>query len=408
MDKKIEYLKSIVNPITEELDEVLIMTSEISDRFCDLSNSIKQLSYVAGIVVGRRTGVVMDLIGEAVNVFGQIKADDERDIAMRQVLMKKIELANLKLGVVISARKNLANQIDSFYELLCIEIIRPYDETKREEFEKLYGAACLDAFEMYVSIYYFIQVCDFMIEEFNAWIKYKHNSEFEIPSKSYILDFILNELIFPRGLKNGLDNRNLYAGFWLLSKRESIIGGAMLKVLIEGEKIEASKKKGFYSESYKKTNILKRESFLYLKTYVNEIWNVVEQDKTGNLKVITDSIIYKQAKDVCNIKSPIFYFFIRAYVVVFCFFIIGNYKNIASVFGTGLIACVPIAFVFSLVCKFFLWSNNVKSEGSCLESIFKFIVAVLSLGTIPILVKAYENKDISFNNYIVYLKKEYN
>lgn len=309
MDKKTEAIKSLVIPIEIELLEVLNMSSQISDRFSDISNNIKQISNVVSILGSKKTGAAVGLFGEVVNMFGGIKADDERQRALRKVLMKKIELANLKLDIVTNFRNDLSKKSDPLFRLLEEEINRPYDENHKEEFSSLYGSACLDAFDLYVSTFYLIQVCDFLIGEFNAWIKFKHNSEFEVPDKSYILDFVLNKMIFPNGLKNGLENRNAFAGIWLLSKRESIIAGSLYKKFIEGKKIEDTKEKGFYSGSYKKKKILKRESFIYLKEYINETDKIVKVDKTDHLKIITNSIIYKQGKDACNIKSSFFYFF---------------------------------------------------------------------------------------------------
>lgn len=409
MDKRSEAIKSIVTPIEIELLEVLNMSSEISDRFNDISNNIKQLSNVVSILGSKKTGAAMGLFGEVVNMFGEIKADDERERALRKVLIKKIELANLKLGVVTNFRNDLSNKIDPLFRLLEEEINRPYDENRREEFSQLHGTTCLDAFDLYVSTFYLIQVCDFMIGEFNAWIKYKHNSEFEVPDKSYILDFVLNKMIFPNGLKNGLENRNSFAGIWLLPKRESIIAGSMYKKFIEGKKIEDNKEKGFYSGSYKKKKILKRESFIYLKEYINETDKIVEQDKTDHLKIITDSIIYKQAKDVCNIKSSFFYFFRAAFIVIFGFYIISAGTSEEPFFSgliSGLIGSLSVAFAFGLLGRFLIWADNVKSDGGCLESLFKLIVGVLSLGTIPLMVRSYKNKEINFNKYIVNLKKE--
>lgn len=403
-DKRLESLKELIIPIEKELIEISNMAVEISEKFQGISRDIESLSGSIGVLAGRKAGAITSLAGGIFSVIGDMRADEERQRALRKLLPKKQELANLKTSLITSFRDSMNNKIESLSLLLIEEVNRPYDETNRAEYEDLYGNSCLDAFDLYVSTYYMIQLCDFMLLEFSAWIEYKHESGYESPDKSFVLDVVLNEIIFPNGLKNGISTDSSNAGIWLLTKRDSILAGSMYKKFVEGKKIEENKKNGFYSESYKKTRVVERESFKSLKTYVGEIEKTISEDKTGNLKILTNSNIYKQASSICNIRSPKKYFFNVAFLTVF---IIGLLQVISGKesFLKILMYSFIFALIHSLVTRFWLWQKNVvSSEGGCLNSLFelmfKLLITVLSLGTVPLLVYLYEKKENKFEIFV--------
>jgi hypothetical protein len=401
-NKKLESLKLLIIPIEKEMLEITNMASEISEKFQGISRNIKSLSGVVGGLAGRKAGVVTSLVGEVFSVFGDIRADEERQRALRKLLPKKIELANLKTGIISQFRDNLNNQIESLSLLLIEEVNRPYDETKYAEYEDLYGNSCLDAFDLYVSSYYMIQLCDFMLIEFSTWIKYKHESGVESPDKSVVLDIVLNEIIFPNGLKNGLSTSSSNAGIWLLSKRESIISGSMYKTFSEGKRKEVKYE----------IRIFKRKSFISLKTYVSEIKKTASEDKTDNLKILTNSSIYKQANNICNIRSPKKYFFNIAFLVMFSLLFITGIKEIiikgisVDIILNVLLVSIVIAFIHSLVTLFWLWQKNIESDFSFYELIFKFLITVISLGTVPLFVYLYERKENRFEKFINKLRTD--
>lgn len=409
-DKKLESLKELIIPIEKEMIEISKMAAEVSEKFQEISRNIESLSGVMSFLVGRKTGAITSLAGGIISTFGEIRADEERERAIRNLLPKKQELANLKTSLITNFRDSLKKNLEPLSLLLKVEVNRSFDETNRIEYENLYGNSCLDAFDLYVLTYYMIQLCDFMLEEFSAWTAYKHESGYESPDKSHVLDIVLNEIIFPNGFRNGLSTSSSNAGIWLLTKRDSILAGSLYKKYKEGKKIEDNKTKGFYSESYKKIRVVKRESFKSSKTYFEEIKKTISKDKTGNLKVLTTTNTYKQASTIFNLKSPKKYFFNVVFLTIFSIGFLAVITGKES-FASILIVSFSVALIHSLVTRFWLWQKNVESSDSgCLnffyELLCKLFITIISLGTVPFLVYQYEKKEKRFEEFIFQLRNE--
>jgi hypothetical protein len=405
-NKRLNSLEELILPIEKDLAEISHLAAQISEKFQNVSTTIKSLSSGIGLLAGKKAGNTTYVVGEVFNFIGYLKASAKEDEALENLLVKKNELASLKSVIVKSYRESINAQLENLLLLLKTEVSRIYDKNDESEFVKLYGESIINAFDLFILTQYSVQICDFMLAEFTAWSQNIQNSDFVAPDKSNVLNYVFIEVIFPKGLNNYSNLNETNAGKWLLQKRENIFAATIYDAFVEGEKIDYSKTKSFYADSYKKTNILKRESYNHLKKYVEEITKISEEDKIGNLKVITESTIYKQAKSVCNIGSSFNYFFIR-YFILFLFFTLESaYRNNSS-YLSGVFYGLGLAFVFSLVCKFWIWSKNVKSEsGGCSESFVKIALTIFSLGTIPLLVKSYENKEISFENFITYLRDD--
>jgi hypothetical protein len=418
-EKKLESFNELIGPIEKEIIVISNMAAEISEKFQDLSRNIESLSGIVGVLAGRKYGAITSLAGGLLGIIGDIHAEDERQKALMRLLPKKQELANLKTSLIKGFRENLNNKIEYLSLLLKEEVNRPYDKSNHAEYVELYGGACLEAFELYTSTYYMVQVCDFMLEEFYAWSQNQHESGYESPDKSFVLNIVLNEIIFPNGLTNGLNTHGSNAGIWLLTERESIFAGSMYVKFKEGQIIQNENGEGFYSGSYKKKRVIKRESFKSLKKYVDEISKVVSNDKTGNLNFLHNTSIYKQAVDVCNIESPTRYFFKIAFLTCFFLFTI---PLLISLISTGeltfqvILLPIIISFIFalihSLVSRYWLWQKNVVSSGggcfnSILELIFKLIIIVLSIGTVPLLVYLYEKKEEKFETFANNLRTDF-
>lgn len=401
-DKQLESLKKILIPIENELIEISNMAANVSEKFQGVSRDIESLSGVIGLLAGQKAGVITSLAAGLFSIIGEIRAEKEKEKALMELLSKKQELAKLKIGLITSFRDNINNKIEPLSLLLTEEVKRPYDETNRTEYEALYGNSCIDAFDLYVVTYYLVQLCDFMLLEFNAWNEGKHESGHQSPDKSFALYVVLHEIIIP----NGVISKGSYAGIWLLSERQSILAGSMYKKYLEGEKIDDDKGKGFYSDSYKKTRVVKKESFKALKTYVNEIKKIASEDKTDNLNVLINSSIYKQAKSYCNIRSPRKYFFNVAFLILLPVILILIFKE--KSFDSGM-ACVALAIIYSLVGQFWLWQKNVKStETGCFSSLIelfiKVVIVLISGGTIPLLAYLYEKKEDNYEVFVNNLK----
>lgn len=176
-DLLISKFNSDIENIENELAEIISLASEMSEKFAGISNEIKEISGTIGKVFGKNAGALTYIAGGAVKFFGEIYADVKKEEALMKILPKKKILATEKLEIVKFGLVFFLNKIKKEELILLSEINREISDDNYDEFVELYSVNCMRAFDLYLHTLKLIQVCEFAINEFEAWLNNEHNSK---------------------------------------------------------------------------------------------------------------------------------------------------------------------------------------------------------------------------------------
>ena len=403
---QLEKLTSEMNIIEQEIISISNMASEISDKFNHLSENIKGLSDLASALAGKKAGSVTNLIGHGIALFGNIYADVKKDEAIAKLLPKKQEIAKIKYNIISNYKRDLDNKIESLLILFKDEVNRTYNEEDITKYEELYGQSCIDSFHLYTMSFYMAQICDFMLAEFSAWQNGQNESEYEKPDKTYILEYVVTNIIAPNGLINELQKRNSTGGFWLLTKQDSLFA-AILNNITDNDNANENPKR-----------IVKSNSFKHLKNYLNQLKKVIKSNTNNKTEWLSNNEIYTKANKVTTLKSLNTFLFICLTVMYFISLMIISFNNkstpndllfqIENLFSAIILAAIA-ALIAIPFCRIAFWvfdDNEFEKKGYYYLMIL--FLGIITLGVVPISFYVYLKKEEEFRLFLLELKIKIN
>ncbi|MEO5775908.1 MAG: hypothetical protein ABIQ27_03325 [Flavobacterium sp.] len=393
-EKLLQSLTKENDLIENEIIKISELAAEISQKFQGLSNNIQNLSSIVGLFAGRKSGNTTALIGGAVGIIGDIYAGIKEDEAIAKLAPKKLELAKVKSETISNFRERLDSQNEKYWELLKIEAVREFEVEKLEDFVNLHGEDCQNTFHLYVMNFYLMQVCDYILEQFNSWKLtngLKDDNTSVKPDKTYVLEHILNSLILPNiSLKEALSGSTSDGATWLLTTNESLFAIHLQKIINDSTtKDELDKKRVF-----------KKSSFINFKKYIQ---NLKSNENSENFKWLIDSKIYLEAKSVTKIPSLNFYLLKYFFVGMMCFNIYNGWSNPGNSLKDFILYVPILSLIFALplipCAKFILWAST-SEEKSIYYYLMYLFFTIITLGLMPIALYRYQKKEEDYYAFL--------
>ena len=404
-----EKLKSVLEQslvsIESELISISAMAEELSDKFKGFSKDIDNFSGIIGLIGGKEMGQTTKLISKAVNFLGDIYSEHKKSEALKLLLPKKQELANIKINVITNFLEILNKQSQSLNGLLTVEINREYNNEKELiNFETLYGNSCKDTYELVIYNHYLIEVCTYILEEFKAWLNGKNESDFSKPDKTLSLEYVLDNDIFQKNkLIESIKFDKGNGGVWLLSKNKSLFAAFLNKIYKNGESLDVKNNK----------RITNNNSFKILKKNILEIDDSINIKETRNYKWLTDETsLFNNAKKAIKLESLNLFLFKYFFVYSFIALLI-IYKNKINLdffeIISALILSVFMALFFILFSRLLFWVfDDENSERSIWYYLLFLFFTILTLGVLPIAFYKYQKKERNYLLFINSLKTNIN
>jgi hypothetical protein len=395
----IQNLRKDFDIIENEIMAISDMAAEVSENFQIISDNIKSFSGVVGDVVkskkGKRAGknakLVTDIIGSSVEFAGELYSDYKKEKALEKLAPKKLEISRVKSKVIFNFRVILNDQKDKLLELFKIEINRYFEKEKIDEYLNLHSEDCKTAFYLYTMNSYMIDLCDYMLKQFESWEMSNGMKDIVAlkPDVVKINENTLTNIIFPDdSFIEALYKEGMTGGLWLMSIYENLFATMLKKIVCETKKIDDEK-----------SRIRKKTAFKRIKKFINELSNIVKQDKITWLE---KNLCYTEAKKVSKITSANLYLgkwsFFTLMIILFIIYFADAEFLLSYIF-----AIYYVLFVSTLFAKYILrsWDENAE-DNSSFQKWFTLIVSITSLGVVPIVLSVYKKKEDNYN-YLLYL-----
>src|SRR5690606_27918627 len=162
----------------------------LSDKFNGLGENIQNFAAIAGF--GRKGFAAASIIGGAVKILGDVYAGMKKEDALNKLLPKKVEIAEAKTAAIQNYRGILLGQKEKYQSLLHKEITVEFKEDGRAAYQELHGEAVQNSYSIYVRSMHIIEICNYMMAEFDAWKMGLHESGLPKPDKAVVLEEVVN------------------------------------------------------------------------------------------------------------------------------------------------------------------------------------------------------------------------
>jgi hypothetical protein len=389
-----ENFNSQLTKIEKDMAEIAEMAAAVSDKFDGIGNNILNFAALAGL--GRKGQTTATIVGGAVKLFGGVYAELKKEEALKKLLPKKVELAELKTAVIQNFKGNLEGRKAELNSLLQQEVGIEF----KEEDKSIRGEACQDAYAMYVRSMHIIEICNYMLEEFAAWKLGKHESGMPKPDKAVVLEEVVAMITTPENLTDP-NNTKITGGLYLLSKNEPLFATMLNKIHSDASK----------SDNKEQKRVANRKSFTEVKKFVRKLKKIEKSKEITHLNWLNSFPTFQNAVE--TFKLTRFYtYLLKYYGIGYFIFILFmrssmNHGAVDMILSAIMLSFIVsnIAIVFSLII-FYLYENE---DGKGLwYYIFFLTFTVLTFGLMPIAFKRYLEKESNYEDFLTQLRVKIN
>ena len=394
-DLLISKFNSDIENIENELAEIISLASEMSEKFAGISNEIKEISGTIGKVFGKNAGALTYIAGGAVKFFGEIYADVKKEEALMKILPKKKILATEKLEIVKFVLGFFLDKIKKEELILLSEINREISDDNYDEFVELYSVNCMRAFDLYLHTLKLIQVCEFAINEFEAWLNNEHNSKLPKITNVEIYAEVVSNFILPSGVETEIVKDKFSASFWILSQKPDLLGAYYYNVFNN-------------SSSLNVIRVFKKPSFMNLRKVSLQFEKLSKNKNSKTVSWINQNPFFIKGKSILKISSLNSFLFKNIIIGNSLFFVLLHYysdvqKGILEIILSSILFASIVSIFIFLFSKllFSIYENDKKSLSYyLLLAVFTFF----TLGFLPYAFKRYLKKEMDYKVFIEELK----
>lgn len=395
-----ENFHSQLSVIEQDMAEIAQMAATVSDKFNGLGENIQNFAAIAGF--GRKGHAAAHIIGGAVKILGDVYAELKKEDALKKLLPKKVEIAEAKAGVIQNYRQLLESQKEKYHSLLHEQITIEFKEENRLEYQELYAESAQNSYSIYVRSLYIIEICNYMMAEFDAWKMGKHESGLPKPDKAIVLEEVVAMITTPESLCDP-NNTKLTGGIYLLSKNEPLFATVLNKLHVNA----------ITTENKKAKRVADRKSFSEVKKFIQQLKKMERSKDVTHLDWLYALPTFHQAVKSCKL-TPLFLYLLKYYSILYFLLFLFNSSSfeqdgLIGAISTSIIpslAVAVVAVIFSLLI-FRIYENDDAGRGLWYY-IFFLTFTVLTLGLMPIAFKRYLAKEKDYENFLIQLKVKIN
>jgi hypothetical protein len=237
---EIEILLKDALDLQEEIKEIAKLAAQVSEKFEDIGNIIQKSSKTVGSVAkqlvkatkfkgsskeaGQLAEFGVNVIGEGVKAVGSWFAKRKEKKELEKLLPKKQELARAKKEVILRLSSRIAKDKTKITRFCQSEVSTIMDANDKKRY-LLVAEGASKIFEAYFIIDQVGQLCNYLLDEFDAWLVGEHQSQSELKDATLIYFECVYELIDWSNLpakSSGfeLSNRLSVGGYLLLTDNQ--------------------------------------------------------------------------------------------------------------------------------------------------------------------------------------------
>lgn len=207
---EIDALLLDIKKVQDEINAILEKAKPISEKVAEIGNNISKAAPAVGNMIkfvlkqtkfkksanfyGDLTEKSLEMGSIVVNKFGEWYAERKKRKANEKMLPKKKELASAKIDSLKRLLPKIDNdivKIEYYCQKEVAQLLVDYDVQRLNIITK--GAK--ELFESFFILYNCQKVSNFLLDEFNAWLNDKHESETELPDTSVVYLSTVNYLV---------------------------------------------------------------------------------------------------------------------------------------------------------------------------------------------------------------------
>lgn len=393
-----ENFNSQLTAIEKDMAQIAEMAAAVSNKFDGIGDNILNFAAIAGL--GRKGLATATIVGGAVKLFGEVYAELKKEEALKKLLPKKVEIAELKTTVIQNFKEILEGKITDLRSLLEQEINVEFQEAGRATYEENRGEACQDSYSFYVRSMHIIEICHYMLEEFAAWKMGKHESGMSKPDKAVVLEDVVAMITTPENLTDP-NNTNMTGGLYLLSKNEPLFATMLNKIHLDASKSEKKSRK----------RVANRKSFTEVKRFVHKLKKIEKSKEITHLNWLSSFPTFQNAVETFKL-TKFYTYLLKYYGIGYFIFILFmrssmDHGSVDMIFSAIMLSFLVsnIAILFSLII-FYLYENE---DGKGLwYYIFFLTFTVLTFGLMPIAFKRYLEKENNYEDFLTQLRVKIN
>lgn len=206
---QIEILLKDALDIQQQVEDISAMAEQVSEKFAEIGSNIQNSSKIVGKFaksiskkskyknmskdIGDITELGVNLLGKGVSKAGDWWADRKERKMLETLLPKKQELAKEKISAIQRIIPKIEKDKERVINFIKSEVILQIDFDETDRFDML-----MDSSRQIFEAYYIFEqsdvMCKFLFEEFNAWLKGEHFSNYMMPEQDDIVYSCINNL----------------------------------------------------------------------------------------------------------------------------------------------------------------------------------------------------------------------
>ena len=209
--QEIDSLIKDVKKIQHDIDEILQQTKQVSEKISEIGNNFinaaPALGQLAKIItattrfkgnaqiVGQLTSVGSEYLGKGIEKFGNWFAERKKRKLNEKMLPKKQEIANLKKNTIENMIPKIEKDLIKIDGFIQKEISLSIIEIDSEKRWQVVNKGVKELFESYFILTNSLSVCNFLIDEFNAWLNGENESQSELKTSEEVYLTCVNSLV---------------------------------------------------------------------------------------------------------------------------------------------------------------------------------------------------------------------
>lgn len=391
-----ENFNSQLSVIEQDMAEIAQMAATVSEKFSGIGENILDFAAIAGF--GKKGLTAATIIGGAVTILGDFYAKYKKEEALIRLLPKKVEIAEAKTAVIQDYKQILESQRENYKSLLHQQITVEFTEENRVEYQELHSESIHNAYSIYVRSMHIVEICNYMMAEFDAWKIGVHESGLSKPDKAVVLEEVVAMIITPEDLCDP-NNTKLSGGIYLLSQNESLFATILNKIHTNATATEKKKIK----------RVSERKSFSEVKKFIRQLKKIEKSKDTSHLDWLYALPTFQQAVRNYSLSS-LFVHLLKYYsILYFLFFLSKSSSTGIGAISTSILPALIVAIlavVFSILI-FSIYENDDAEKGLWYY-IFFLTFTVLTLGLMPLAFRRYLAQEREYEDFLMQLKVKIN
>lgn len=394
-----ENFNSQLSVIEQDMAEIAQMAATVSDKFNGLGENIQNFAAMARL--GRKGHAAAHIIGGAVKFLGDVYAELKKEDALKKLLPKKVEIAEAKAGAIQNYRGILESQKEKYQSLLNQEIAVEFTEETRTEYQELHAEAAQNSYSIYVRSLYILEICQYMLAEFDAWKMGMHESGSTKPDKAVVLEEVVAMITTPESLCDP-NNTKLTGGIYLLSKNEPLFATILNKIHVNATTNEKKKAK----------RVADRRSFSEVKNFIRQLKKMERSKDITHLDWLFALPTFHQAVKSYKL-TPLFLYLLKYYSILYFLLFLFNsssyeYDRLEAI-STSIIPSLALAVVAVIISLLIFQIHENEDAGRGLwYYIFFLTFTVLTFGLMPFAFNRYLTKESNYEDFLIQLKVKIN